>query len=305
MTTTAKAVRRHGWRRWLQRNIVEPFLIIYRNRRAFIGFLILLFFVLITIFGPMVVPLELRTDYANRFAPISLDHLLGTDYQGRDTFQLLVHGSRETLGIAFLAGIFTTLIAVVVGMTAGLFGGWVDRILMVLTNAVLTVPYLPVQLLLGATFTLRDPISLALVLSIWAWGSLARAVRSQVLSMKEREFIEAARVLGLSTTHIIFSEMMPNIMPFIAINFLTIMRNAITASVALMFLGLVPLDPTNWGMMLNDATSRSGAVQISVFNRNALIYVAAPMGAIVLFQLGAVFLAHGLDEVLDPRLRGE
>jgi peptide/nickel transport system permease protein len=94
-------------------------------------------------------------------------------------------------------------------------------------------------------------------------------------------------------------------MPFIVINFLTIMRNAITASVALMYLGLVPLDPTNWGMMLSDATGRSGAIQASVFKPDALIYVMVPMGAIVLFQLGAVFFAHGLDEVLDPRLRAK
>lgn len=302
---SATTLARRDWRRWLQRSVVEPLLILYHNRRAFVGLLIMLFFIFMTIFGPMLVPLEMKTRYDQRFQPISLEHPLGTDYQGRDTFQLLVHGSRQTLGIAFLAGVFTTLIALVVGMTAGLIGGRVDQALMLITNTVLTVPYLPVQLMLGVAFSLRDPVSLALVLSVWAWGGLARAVRSTVLSLKEREFIEAARVLGLSNRYILFSELMPNIMPFVVINFLTVMRNAITASVALMFLGLVPLDPTNWGMMLNDATGRSGAVQASVFNRNAIIYVMSPMAAVVLFQLGAVFLAHGLDEVLDPRLRAK
>jgi peptide/nickel transport system permease protein len=304
MTTTTQ-VSRSNWQQRFQRAVVEPFLIIYHNRRAFIGFLILAFFFIMAVFGPILIPLKMQTDYQNRFQGISLQHPLGTDYQGRDTFQLLVHGSRETLGVAVLTGIFTSLIAVSIGLTAGLIGGSVDQGLMLLTNAVLTVPYLPIQLLLGATFDLQDPFSLAAVLSIWAWGGLARGVRSTVLSLKEREFIEAARVLGLSNRHVIFSELMPNVMPFIVIQFLNIVRNAITASVALIYLGLVPLDPKNWGMMLSDATGRSGAVQVSVFNPSALIYVMAPMGAIVLFQLGAVFLAHGLDEVLDPRLRAK
>jgi peptide/nickel transport system permease protein len=304
MTTTTQ-VTRSNWQQRFQRAVVEPFLIIYHNRRAFIGFLILAFFLIMAVLGPILIPLKMQTDYQNRFQGISLQHPLGTDYQGRDTFQLLVHGSRETLGVAVLTGIFTSLIAVSIGLTAGLIGGSLDQGLMLLTNAVLTVPYLPIQLLLGATFDLQDPFSLAAILSIWAWGGLARGVRSTVLSLKEREFIEAARVLGLSNRHVIFSELMPNVMPFIVIQFLNIVRNAITASVALIYLGLVPLDPKNWGMMLSDATGRSGAVQVSVFNPSALIYVMAPMGAIVLFQLGAVFLAHGLDEVLDPRLRAK
>ncbi|MCK4470826.1 MAG: ABC transporter permease subunit, partial [Anaerolineae bacterium] len=126
-----------------------------------------------------------------------------------------------------------------------------------------------------------------------------RAVRSQIFSLKEREFIEAARTLGLSTRHIIFKELLPNIMPYVAINFMTAMRIAIVASVGLMFLGLVPLKSTNWGMMLTLATGSSQAL----FVPRAIVYVISPMVAIVLFQLGAVLFAHGLDEIFDPRLR--
>ncbi|MCZ7544338.1 MAG: ABC transporter permease [Anaerolineae bacterium] len=258
------------------------------------------------IFGPMLVPLEMRTQYDQRFQPISLEHPLGTDYQGRDTFQLLVHGSRQTLGIAFLTGVFTTVIALVVGMTAGLMGGRIgpgpDAHHQ--HRAHRALPARAVDA--GRRLFAARPGESGAGAGAYGRGAGWRAPSAPtILSLKEREFIEAARVLGLSNRYILFSELMPNIMPFVVINFLTVMRNAITASVALMFLGLVPLDPTNWGMMLNDATGRSGAVQASVFNRNAIIYVMSPMAAVVLFQLGAVFLAHGLDEVLDPRLRAK
>lgn len=287
-------------RRAFARSVVEPLRIIIKNKRALAGLLILLFFAAMAAVGPEIIPLNLAPDYANRYAVPSLQHPLGTDYIGRDVWAMLVHGSREVLSVAFLAALFTTIVAIVIGLLAGLQGKAVDTVLMLLANLVLTVPSFPVMLMLGATLDIKDPVSLAVILSMWAWGGLARAVRSQILSLREREFIEAARVLGLSTSHIIFAELLPNIMPFVAINFLTVMRSAIVASVGLMFLGLVPLSSSNWGMMLNMATGQSGAIYVP----EGLLYVLSPIGAIVLFQLGAVFFAHGLDEVLDPRLRG-
>ncbi len=283
--------------RW--RSLYTTFRILYRNKRAFVGFLILLMFLLMAVVGPYVVPLDMSARYAERFLPPSWEHPLGTDFVGRDTFALLVHGSRDVLLIAFFTAVFTVAIAISVGMVAGLQGGLVDTILMFLTNAVLTIPQFPVMLVFATIFRVKDPVSLALILSIWAWGGLARAVRSQVLSLKEREFIEAARVMGLSLSHIVLRELLPNVAPYVAINFLYIMKNAITASVGLMLLGVIPFSATNWGMMLNLATQQSGAIYIP----QGLYYAIAPMAAIVLFQLGALFFAHGLDEILNPRLR--
>lgn len=279
--------------------LIQTLRIIGHNPRSLAGLIILLFFALMASIGPEVIPLDLKTNYAERYAPISWKHPLSTDFSGRDVLQLLVHGSREVLTVAFLAGVFTVLIAVTIGLISGLRGGATDAILMLLTNAILTIPSFPVMLMLGAVLTIRDPVSLALVLSCWAWGGLARATRSQVLSLKRREFIEAAQVLGLSLPHIVFRELLPNIAPYVAISFMTIMRGAITASVGLMFLGLVPFQAANWGMMLNMATGQMGSIYVP----DALVYVLTPMVAIILFQLGAIFFAHGLDEVFDPRLR--
>ena len=283
--------------RW--QNLYTTFLILYRNKRAFAGFLILLMFFLMATVGPALVPLDMTARYAERYLPPSWEHPLGTDFVGRDTFALLVHGSRDVLSIAFLAAVFTVAIALAVGMVAGLQGGVVDLILMLLTNTVLTVPKFPVMLVFATVFRVKDPVSLALILSVWAWGALARAVRSQILSLKEREFIEAARVLGMGLPHIIVRELLPNIMPYVAINFLYIMKDAITASVGLMLLGIIPFSASNWGMMLNLATKQAGAIYIP----QGLYYALSPMVAIILFQLGALFFAHGLDEVLNPRLR--
>lgn len=287
------------WREFWRSNIIEPLRIIYRNKRAFVGFLILLGFLLMATVGPEVVHLDPSYHYEKRFQPPSLKHPLGTDYAGRDVFAQVVHGSRDVLFIAFLTALFTVLIAITIGIVSGLQGGLVDALLMLITNAVLTVPSFPVMIIFAAVFKVRNPVSLALLLSLWAWGGLARAIRSQILSLKEREFIEAARVLDLGLMHIVRSELLPNVMPFVVINFLTIMRNAITASVGLMLLGLIPFSAANWGMMLNLATRQSGAIYIP----QGIYYVMAPMVAITLFQLGAVFFAHGLDEVLNPRLR--
>lgn len=288
-----------GFQGFLRRSLYEPFLIIAKDKRALAGLLILLFFFLMATVGPEVIPLDMRTHFAERFQPPSRAHPLGTDYGGRDVLAMIVHGSRDVLSVAFLAALFTSIIAVGVGMVAGLQGGMTDAILSLAINAVLSVPSFPVMLILGSVFKVTNALTFGAVLSIWSWGSLARATRSQVLSLKEREFIEAAKALGLGTFHIVFRELLPNVMPYVAINFIDTMRGAIGASVGLMFLGLVPFSATNWGMMLNFAVRQAGAIYLPY----AMAYVLSPMAAIMLLELGGVFFAHGLDELLNPRLR--
>lgn len=286
------------YKRFLRRSILEPFLFIRESKWAFAGLIILLFFLAMATVGPYVVPLDMSAHPADRFQYPSLAHLLGTDYAGRDVLAQIVHGSRDVLSIAFLAATFAVSIAVVVGIPAGWQGGNTDRVLTFFTNAAMTLPRYLVMIVLAVAFKVRHPLSLAVVLGFWSWAELARALRSQVLSIKRREFIEAAQVAGLGTFHIVFRELLPNVMPLVVINFVTVMTDAVTASVALMLMGLVPFSATNWGMMLNLAR-QTGAIYVP----RAICYVLAPMVAIALFQLGGVLFSHGLDEVLDPRLR--
>jgi len=279
---------------------VSNFWNIFRdNKKALFGLAVMVFFVLMATVGPLIVPLDLTSNVANRFQTPSLKHPLGTDFAGRDTLAQLVHGSRDVLTTAFLAACFTVGIGAIIGALAGLRGGWADTLLMRLTDVMLTVPSFPVLMILAVSFKVQDPVSIGLLLSVWAWAGLARAVRSEVLSLKQREFIEAARLLRLSTPHIIFGELLPNLMGYITLNFIRTMRGALTASIGLMFLGLIPYSPTNWGVMFNLAIYQTGSIYI----HRAIFYVLAPMGAIILFQYGALCFASGLEAVFDPRLR--
>jgi len=281
------------------RSIAEFLRFFTGNRRALIGLVILTFFVLMATVGPVVVPLDLTSRYEERFQLPSFSHPLGTDFAGRDIWAQLVHGSRDVMTTAFLAALFAVGIGVILGSMAGMRGGWVDILLMRATDIMLTVPSFPIMMIFAVMLRVKDPVSIGAILAIWAWPGLARAIRSEILSLREREFIEACRILGLPTRHILFQELVPNLMPFVFINFIRMMRGALTASVGLMYLGIIPYSPTNWGMMFNMAIFQTGAIYVP----RALPYLLAPMGSIILFQYGGLCLAHGLEEMFEPRLR--
>jgi len=295
VSAAVQASRRHGRLEGLQ----SFFGIIRRNHRAFAGLLILLFFVLMAVAGPYLMPLDNTARYAQRLQAPSWAHPLGTDYAGRDTLAQFVHGSDDVIILSLLKALITVAIAFFVGGMAGVAGGSLDAALMFVTNIILTVPSFPIMMVLSMVVTIKDPFSFALVLSIWSWAGLARAIRSQILSLKNREFIEASRILGLGLPHIVFREMLPNMASYVAYHFIMIMRNAVTASVGLMVLGLVPFSPTHWGMMLNLAMTSTGAV----YGSSALIYFVTPIMGIMLFQMGCLFFASGMEEAFNPRLR--
>ena len=272
--------------------------ILRRNKPALAGFLMLVLFLLMAAIGPSLVPFDSTTNYAARFSLPSWQHWFGTDYAGRDTFSQIVHGSRDVMLIAYSTAVFGVLLGVLVGLSAGLIGGKVDFLLMRLVDVFLTVPTFPIMAIFAALLEIRNPISFGLVLSLWSWPPLARGIRAQILSLKQVEFIEAAQCMGLSTSHIMFKELLPNIVPFITINFITIAKGAITASVGIMLLGLVPLSLTNWGMMLNLAAFSTG----SIFVPHALPYLLSPMLAIILFQYSLICFGTAIEELFDPRL---
>lgn len=271
---------------------------IYHNKKAFAGLIILCLFVFVSLFGKYIFPYDSSPNFDERFAPVSWQHPLGTDNMGRDVFRMMVDGSSSVLGIALLTGVFTVIIGTVIGIVSGLAGGWVDKILQVITNMFLTIPSFPVLLIFGTLFTIDSTFSFAVILSVFSWGGLSRAVRAQIISLKERDYIQICKVLNLSGAHITFKELLPNIMSFICINFIMIIRGAITSSVGIMVLGLANFDPTNWGAILMNAMDY-GALVVP----EARMYLFAPIIFIMLFQLGAILFSDGLDEAINPRLR--
>jgi len=202
--------------------------------------------------------------------------------------------------VAFLAGIISTAIAVIIGSVSAFAGGWVDSVLVEVVNIWLTVPQFPLLAVLATLMKLDSPPLLASLLGILGWAGLARQVRSQVLSLRQREYVEAAVALDLGTYHIIFREMLPNMMSFIAISLVLSMTSAIYQQTGLVFLGLVPLSGANWGVMLSTAYAKG-----AIYSTTAMWNVLAPVFAIALFQVGLVMLARSLDEIFNPRLRSE
>ncbi len=270
---------------------------VFSNGKTIVGFSILAFFILVAIFGPMIFPYDSNTDMANSYLMPSLKHPFGTDWLGRDVFRQVIAGTGSVLEIAFYSAIFTVALGTVLGIVSGYLGGWVDKIIMSITNIFLSIPSFPIYLLLAAIVTINTPVSLAVIISIWSWAGLCRSIRVQIMSLKERDFIQICTVMHMSKAHIIFKELMPNVFSYIAINFVMAMRNAIMASVGIMLVGLAAYDPTNWGAIINAARTKG---LMNVKNIYILLY---PLVCIIVFQIATLVLANGLDETLNPRLK--
>ena len=270
----------------------------FGNYKSRIGSSILGLFIFIGLVGPKIFPYDVTVIYENRLQQPSFIHFLGTDHLGRDVFRQLVAGTSDILIIAFLTAIISISVGVIIGMISGLVGGIVDRVLQIITNVFLTIPSLPVFLILAALFTISNSLSLALILSIFNWAGLSRAIRSQIISLRERDFIQICKVMNMSRTHVIFKELVPNIASYIIVNFIIAMKNAITGSVGIMLLGIAVFEPTNWGVMLVTAKD-FGAMIVP----KARLWLVSPIICISLFQFAVVMLSNGLDETLNPRLR--
>ena len=280
------------------RESLKTFKILARNKMGLFGFITTLLIVLISLVGQLVWPPELSANVAEINQGASARHLLGTDFQGQDNLRKIVNGGKDIVAIAFLTGVLSMLIAVVVGSFSAFVGGKVDSVLMELVNVWLTIPKFPLLAVLATTLRLNNIVTLSVLMAFLDWPGLSRQVRSQVLSLKKRDYVEAATMLNLGTPNIIFRELLPNMMSFIAISTIFTMTYAIYQQTGLVFLGIVPYSSANWGVMIS-AAERRGVL----YNPAAMWSILAPMGAIVLFQLALVSFARSLDEVFNPRLR--
>jgi peptide/nickel transport system permease protein len=223
---------------------------------------------------------------------------LGLDWQGRDILSHIVHGGRSLIFTAIQAGALTTVIAVFLGATAALIGGFLDRILNAIANFILTIPQFPLLVVLAGLISFQSRFYLALLLAVLDWPTLMRAVRAQVLSLRERDYVEAARVLDLGTPHIMVREVLPQMISYVAINMIFSIQGAMYAIVGLVFLGMVPFTEPDWGVMIY-----MGRSQGALFTTEAASMLLSPVLAVALFQLSLVLFTRSLEEVFNPRLR--
>ena len=263
------------------------------------GALIIVAYFLMAVLGPMFIHFSVAQDLAHAYQPPSWKHWLGTDYAGRGILSEIVYGSRPVLMVAAVAAAFSVLVGTLIGLLSGFSGGLLDAFLMRTADFFLTMPSLPFIIVVTATIHSTSPFVMAGVIAITGWAGLARAIRAQTLSLGKRDFMDAARVQGLTTWRMVWKELLPNLASYVAMNFLLASIGAIYAEVGLFILGLAPFSGSNWGVMINIAMNQAGAL----YTTQSLWYLFSPMAAIVILQLGLVMFSQGLDEVFNPRLR--
>ena len=286
--------------RWLMQLLggIGRFLrLMSRNKTGFLGFLMFLGFLLLAYVGPLFVPPATKADITAIYAPPSREHPFGTDSQGKDILAQIVHGGRDIIQMALLTGTIATFVGITLGALSAVIGGRFDGLLTAAADIWLTIPRFPLLAVLATLIKLDNLLALALLLAFLSWAGLYRAIRAQVFSIKERDYVEAAVALDLGMAHIIFQEILPNMMSYIAISFTFGMTSAIYAQVGLVFLGLVPLT-RNWGLMINLAWTQG-----AIFFKNSVYFIMAPVAAISLFQLSVVWMSRSLEEIFNPRLR--
>mgnify|MGYP001293328869 FL=1 len=268
------------------------------NKAGFIGFLATCFILIVCLIGPFFIPLDSKTKLDQIYQPPSAEHWFGTDHQGRDIFSQIVHGGKDVIYVAVVAAFLSTAIAVTFGTMTAFVGGKIDGAIMGFTDIFLTIPQFPLLAVLAAFITLDNLTYLGIFLGLLGWAALLRAVRAQALSLKERDFVEAARALDLGTLHIIFRELVPNMMTYIVISFTLALTAAVYTQVGLVLLGLVPVSSSNWGVMISMAWTQG-----AIFFRDAMWRIMMPILAIALFQLSVITMTRSLELAFNPRLR--
>lgn len=262
------------------------------HRQAMLGLAVLVVLGLLSLLSPVVAPLDPSVDLANRLQPPSAANWLGTDDAGYDMFRLLLAGSRVSLLIGFLSVAIAITLGTVVGAVAGYAGGWADAALMRIVDLFLSVPRL--VLLITAVALLRPSIALiVIVLGLTGWMGVARLVRGQVLAVREREHVLAARALGYRPLRILFRHILPNVLTPVIVAATLGIGNAILAEAALSYLGLGVQPPdTSWGLIIFSGQDRM---------LDAWWITAFPGILIALTVMAFNLVGDGLRDALDPR----
>jgi peptide/nickel transport system permease protein len=225
------------------------------------------------------------------------DFWFGTTDQGYDVFAQVVWGARTSLAVGAAAALMSTVIAATLGMFAAYSGGWIDDSINLLTNVFLVIPVLPLLLVVYSLLPTRGPVVMVLILGLTTWAVEARILRSQALTLRNRDFIEAAKVSGERTWRIVFGEIMPNMVSRIAAGFLLVFYLSIIFAAGLEFLGFGDVNKITWGTTLYWAQNNSSVLQ------GAWWHFVFPGVALALSVAALVFINYGVDELANPRLR--
>ena len=263
-----------------------------KNRPAEISLYLMLAFIAVAVLAPQLSPHDPFALGEQSLLPPQRDHLMGTDDLGRDTLSRVIYGARVPLLVGFLATATSFILGVLVGSVSGYFGGLVDDALMRATEYVLVIPRFFLAMLIVAMLG-TGIMKIVLVIGVLGWPEVARVVRAQFLTFREREFVLAARAIGASHTKIIFKEILPNAIPPAIVVASVLVARAILSEAGLSFLGLGDPNLISWGSLLSEAQERIwSSIWLAVF----------PGVAISLLVLCVNLLGDGINDALNPRL---
>ena len=267
------------------------------NRLAMAGLAILAFFGLVALLAPVLAPYSPTNINFMPMLPMSAKHLLGTSGEGTDVFSQLVYGARASLYVGLVTGAVISAVQLLMGIFSGYVGGWVDAVLSTITNIFLVLPGLVLLIIIAAYIPQKGLNTMILILAFtgWAWG--ARVLRAQAISLRDRPFVEAARLSGESRWRVVLGHIVPNMFGILVANFFSAALYAVLAEAGLEFLGLGNVSNVTWGTMLYWAE-----------NDNAMllgqwVFLLAP--GLCILMLGTAFglLNFAVDQVANPRLR--
>ena len=269
-----------------------------QNRLAAVSACVILLIIALAVLAPLVAPYaEAQQDLAARLQGPSLKHLMGTDELGRDVLSRILFGSRVSLIVGIFPPVISLAIGILMGLAAGYFGGWVDYVIMRLADIMLSFPSLLLTMVIMYTLG-RFGNSIACIfiaLSLVGWASVSRVVRSHTLSLKEMEYVEAARSIGVGNWKIMFRHILPNCIPSLIVLYTLSVPSSILSESTLSFLGIGVQPPAaSWGLMVNQSRQ-------FLFTQPWL--ALAPSVAIMIVVMAFNFLGDGLRDVLDPYLQ--
>jgi peptide/nickel transport system permease protein len=267
------------------------------NKKSAIGLIVIAFFAVIAVIGPWITPYDPDARGDQLVKGPSVAHWFGTDHLGRDVFSQVLVGTRSVMFVGFLAGAVAIVLAVVIGVTAGYLGGAADDGLSALSNIFLVIPALPLIIIITSTLPSAGDLLVAIVIGCtsWAWG--ARVLRAQTLSLRRRDYVEAARATGEPTWRIIGFEVLPNLTAIIASNFIGTVVFAVLSEITLAFIGVSDTATWNWGTILFWAQSQQALAQ-------GAWWWFVPAGlAIAVLGTALSLVNFGIDEFVNPRLR--
>ena len=265
------------------------------NHLAALSAIVICLFIAMAILAPVIAPYgEAEQDLINRLQGPSAAHILGTDELGRDVFTRMLYGSRISIAIGILPSLISLIIGVIAGLTAGYFGGAVDYVIMRVADVMLSIPSLLLAMVVMYTLG-SSTVNLFVALSMTGWSSVARVVRSQTLSIKQSEYVEAARSIGVGKWRIMIRHILPNCIPSLIVLFTLNVPSAILSESSLSFLGIgIKLPASSWGLIVNQGRQ-------FLFTQPWLCM--APCVAIMIVVLAFNFLGDGLRDVMDPYMQ--